>query len=615
MTSWWRWTVALLLCGVGVVLGPSPAAMAAPALDAGVGTVVADLGTATQDGKPGFSFDGAYYGYLVPSGDLCELHLWDVPARKAVDLEPAHVACNGSLVHWAHHADSLEWQVSAAVGEVTAYVWDASPGRVSVLAPDAHVFATTGVSADGRYLAFTGRSDSHPAPSVDDPKYAGYVYDRTTGVSLPLSKTDTHVQFVSWSPQGDNFAANAGGHRQGDLMFGGCFGTGTSCRVFPDIYTESSVRWSPDGTALLSSPGSTGGTRVYDFTDGSLSVVNDRVGFVDFAYWIGRDSERLLLQLASGQASVLDRATDKVTTVYAHNVAYASPTGRSLLFRGSAPDTWRYLDPSAPSEAGATFRGIDGYWTGTGAAFLGLGPVSTSEPGCSTSLRQWSPMTNTVSLFGPPALHSCYRLPDTLTAGTRSSPSGRFALFDQYATVGSGGIREYVVDLRRHVLLGPIQGTVQGFASTGSDLLAVRQPLGPGTARLLLVDPTPVPGVDDKPRWSTSTPANGTPIQAAVGGQIHVQLGASDLQQTPVNLSFRWRTTAGVPVASAPKGWSCERKRLAGGATVSDCTFAPPKDYTVRFLDLSATNDTTGAQSDTRSYLVRPTPTAAAHRH
>jgi hypothetical protein len=79
-----------------------------------------------------------------------------------------------------------------------------------------------------------------------------------------------------------------------------------------------------------------------------------------------------------------------------------------------------------------------------------------------------------------------------------------------------------------------------------------------------------------------------------------------------VNLYFRWRATAGAPVASAPQGWSCDRRRLVAGATEADCTFAPPHDFTaVRFLDVSATNVATGAQSDTRSYRVAAVPAAA----
>ena len=175
---------------------------------------------------------------------MCDLHLYEVSARKAVDLAPAHVACNGSLVHWAAHADTLQWQVSATVGDVTAYVWDAP--RQVWLAPDAHVFAVNRISADGRYLAFTGRSDTHPAPSVDAPRYAGYVYDRTTGVSLPLSKPDLHVSFVLWSPMGHNFIAQTGGSTPYDDKTGGCFGSGTtSCRVFPALLVNFGAWWSP----------------------------------------------------------------------------------------------------------------------------------------------------------------------------------------------------------------------------------------------------------------------------------------------------------------------------------------------------------------------------------
>jgi hypothetical protein len=63
---------------------------------------------------------------------------------------------------------------------------------------------------------------------------------------------------------------------------------------------------------------------------------------------------------------------------------------------------------------------------------------------------------------------------------------------------------------------------VQGFAPTGPDVLAVHQPLGSGTARLLLVDPTPVPNLDDKPRWSAATLANGARVQVVGGGRVHV---------------------------------------------------------------------------------------------
>ncbi|MGI3780562.1 MAG: hypothetical protein ACRYG2_07260, partial [Janthinobacterium lividum] len=124
------------------------------------------------------------------------------------------------------------------------------------------------------------------------------------------------------------------------------------------------------------------------------------------------------------------------------------------------------------------------------------------------------------------------------------------------------------------------------------------------TERLLLVDPAPVPDVDDKPRWSAATPANGSRFTVVPGQQVQIELGASDQQQTPVNLYFRWRTAAGVPIASAPQGWSCDRRRLAAGATVASCVFAPTVRTDVRFLDVSATNFATGAQSDTRSYRL-----------
>lgn len=480
-----------------------------------------------------------------------------------------------------------------------------------MLAPDAHVSATSGISADGRYLAFTGRSDSHPAPSVDAPGYAEYVYDRVAGVSLPLSKPDVHVQFRGWSPKGTHFIAAAGGHEPRDIKTGSCFGSSTSCHVVPDLYVDSTPEWSRDGSAVMGSPGSTAGTTIYDFTDGSLTSANDRVGFVDFAYFIGADARRMLLQLGFGQAVIWDRTTDKTTLVYAHGVAYPSPPGQYLLFRASAPETWRYLDLSSLHEAASTFRGTDGYWTNDGSAFIGVGPASApNSQGCLTML-QWSPKTNTVSLFGPPGRATCYRLPDYSRPEAMSSASGRFALFDKYGT-GSFRIREYVVDLRRHVLRGPLQGDVQGFAPGGSDVLAVRQPLGSGTARLLLVDASV--NVDDKPRWSSKTPLTGARIEASVGGLVHVQLGASDQQHTQVDLVYRWRTAAGVPLASAPEGWSCDQKRLDGGAVAADCTFAPTVPADARFLDVSATNVASRAQSDTRSYRVAVTAAASAHR-
>jgi hypothetical protein len=219
-------------------------------------------------------------------------------------------------------------------------------------------------------------------------------------------------------------------------------------------------------------------------------------------------------------------------------------------------------------------------------------------------LRQWSPGTNTVSLFGPPGLSTCYRVYPPSGRGALSSASGRFAVVQKERSGGT--LQAYVADLRRHTLSGPLSGWADSFAPAGADVLPVHQRLDEGTERLLLVDPTPAPDLDDKPRWSAATPASGTRVEVAAGGEVHVQLGASDLQGTPVNLYLRWRDAAGTPIASAPKGWSCERERLAAGATVAGCTFAPPTDFTaVRFLDVSATNVATGAQSDTRSYRVR----------
>ena len=91
------------------------------------------------------------------------------------------------------------WQVPAATCDLTVYVWDADLGTVSLLAPDAYVQAMSGISADGSYLAFLGLSDTHPAPGVDAQGYAGYVFDRTSGVSLLLSKPHVHVHFEAWS--------------------------------------------------------------------------------------------------------------------------------------------------------------------------------------------------------------------------------------------------------------------------------------------------------------------------------------------------------------------------------------------------------------------------------
>ena len=296
-------------------------------------------------------------------------------------------------------------------------------------------------------------------------------------------------------------------------------------------------------------------------------------------------------------------------------MSYPSPDGRYLLYRASAPETWRYLDLSSLHDSAATFRGTDGYWTTTGSAFLGVGPASApNRQGCS-SLLQSSPVTNTVSLFGSPGLRTCYHLP-TAPSGQLSSASGQYALVDKYGTAPDGTssspIREYVVDLRRHVLRGPLQGVVQGFAPRGSDVLALRQPLGPSTAHLLLVDTALT--AHDQPRWSAATPPNGARIEPRVGGQVHVQLGASEAHHNVVDLVLRWRTAAGLPVTSTPEGWSCEQKRLDGGAVVADCTFAPTVPAEARFLDVSATNVETRAQSDTRSYRVAVKAAALAHR-
>ncbi|MGI3786149.1 MAG: hypothetical protein ACRYG2_35840, partial [Janthinobacterium lividum] len=107
MARTWRWTIALLLCGLGAVLGPVPTATAAPAADAGFGRVLADLGTAQlYAGQPGFSADGAYYAYLVAAGDRCDLRLYDVAARRPIALVHAHIVC-GSYPRWAAQADTL----------------------------------------------------------------------------------------------------------------------------------------------------------------------------------------------------------------------------------------------------------------------------------------------------------------------------------------------------------------------------------------------------------------------------------------------------------------------------------------------------------------------------
>lgn len=598
--------MALLLCGAAAGLGPIPTAAAAPVTDAGVGTVVADLGPDSQDGRPGFSHDGAYYSHLVPSGDRCDLHLYDVAARRDVGLVHAHVVCDGYLARWAAQTDTLQWEVDASAGEVTVYAWDAAGGQVSVLASDAHVAGVTGLSADGAYLSFTGRSDLHPPQPVDYPQSAPYVYDRAARTSLPLSKPDERVSDLSWSPTGHHFVAQA----YGPESQASCVGTGTSCRVLSDPHVYGGGPWSEDGTAVIVNtfgpPASA--PVVYDFSDGSMVPIPTTYGFPFYNLFVGRDARWVLAYLnVNPAASILwDRRTGKAVRIPASD--WASPDGKYLLYR-SAPYAYHYRTIATGADAFATYRGtqyaglITGYWTKDGSSYLGLGPG-----GCS-SVRQWSPETNTVSLFGPPAPRNCYYVPQPFEHDPLpSSASGRFGVVYQGLAGSNNPSVEYIADLRRHVLLGPVKGRGEDFAPAGSELLAIRQSTSGGANRLLLVDPTPVPDVDDKPRWSSATPSTGTAFTAQVGQQVHVVLQASDLQGTPVNPYFRWRTADGTPVASPPRGWTCERRRLAAGATVSDCTFAPPKDYTaVRFLDLSATNYVTGAQSDTRSYRFEAT--------
>ena len=600
-----RWATALLLCGLVVGLSPSLDAAAEPTSEAGVGTVLADLGTAVQYADPGFSPDGAYYAYLAPSGDRCDLRVYVVAARKPVGLTHAHVVCDHTPISWASDAATLVWQVNAAAGMVTEYAWDADSGVVSVLAGDAQVLAPSSgylkpaVSADGRFLAFIGRSDTHPAPGVDPPRNAWYVWDRTTGVSLPLSSAAQHVEFLEWGPTGHHFLAGTGGRTPFERRTGVCFGSGTACDVVePDVFFG--YGWSRDGSAVVGEvvPGGVANTvEVHDFTDGSSSSFPTRAGYVDYASFVGPGSDRVLGSLRQGVA-LWDRTKGTVVRV-SDGLAEPSPTGQYLLASDARPEAYLYRDLTTGTSAPATFRGTRGHWTRDGSSFLGVGPG-----GCS-SLRQWSPTTNTVSLFGPPTRGACYAVASGPGSESGSSASGRFTVVNQPPQGGPGAGPAYLVDLRRHVLLGPLKGYPFSFAPAGRDVLAVAQPLHDDAYRVLLVDPTPAPDVDDKPRWSATKPATGARVEAAVGGRTTVQLGASDLQGTPVNLYFRWRDTAGTPIASAPKGWSCDRRRLAAGATVADCTFAPPKDFTAtRFLDVSATNSATGAQSDTRSYRV-----------
>ncbi|GAA3577356.1 hypothetical protein GCM10022197_38280 [Microlunatus spumicola] len=599
--------MALLLCGAGVLLGPAPAATGAPAADdPGLGSVVADLGTVVAYAAPGFSPDGAYHASLVPAGDRCDLRVFDVRARKPVGLTHAHVLCDATGIRWAADTDTLVWLVDAAPGLVIAYAWDADPGQVRVQAADAEVFAPASgyprpqVSADGRFLAFIGRSDTHPAPAVDPSRNAWFVWDRSTGVSLPLSAGDVHVELGQWAPKGHAFFAGTGGRTPFDLRTGACFGSGAACRLPADPHPFFADGWSVDGTAVVGEIVLGGGDNViavHDFGDGSTTPFPTRAGRVDYALFVGTGADRVLGYLREGTA--LWTRTRGTVVRSSVGVAYDSPTGPYLLTGEPVRDAFRYVNLDTGASAPATYRGTGGYWTMDGSSFLGLGPG-----GCS-SLRQWSPATNTVSLFGPPPPRSCYSVPTGPSSRSSSSASGRFAVVSVVTAGGASAGSPYVADLRRHVLSGPLRGYPLGFAPAG-DVLEVGRPLGFDRYHLLLVDPRPVPDVDDKPRWSPATPANGARVEAAVGEQSHVQLGASDLQGTPVNLYLRWRDADGVPIASAPKGWSCERKRLAAGATVADCTFAPPRDFTaVRYLDVSVKNVATGAQSDTRSYRVR----------
>ena len=135
-------------------------------------------------------------------------------------------------------------------------------------------------------------------------------------------------------------------------------------------------------------------------------------GFVDFAQFLGDDARRVLVSFTSEQARLWDRRTDKVVDDAGGFVTLPSPTGSPILHRSTFGSAWRYLDPEKPSLAGAAFRGTYGYWNANGSSFLGLGPAPGSYPfGCSW-LRQWSPTTNTVSLFGPPGTAMCFHVPN-----------------------------------------------------------------------------------------------------------------------------------------------------------------------------------------------------------
>ena len=185
-----------------------------------------------------------------------------------------------------------------------------------MLAADAQVYAVTGISADGHLLSFLGQSATHPAPGVDAPLYAEYVSDRRTGVSHPLSKPDAHVHLLSWSPAGENFVADTGGHTSDDVKSGSCIGSGSSCRYFPDVYAYPDGQvWSTDGTAVVISAGVGYQTTLYDFDDASSTPIGTQFDGIVSAQFIGADARRLLVRIAFGQAVVWDRKTGAKTFV------------------------------------------------------------------------------------------------------------------------------------------------------------------------------------------------------------------------------------------------------------------------------------------------------------
>lgn len=396
MTRWWRALLALTMCGLGaVVLAPVSPAAAAPPASAGLGRVIADLGIATSDSKPGFSHDGAYYAYLKAAAEDCDLHLYDLHARKPVGLVHNHVPCDPFSIHWAGQTDTLFWHVDAGPGEVELYVWDAGPRRVSRVAADADVFDRSAVSADGRFVSFTGRSSTHPAPAVDDPRHAAYVHDRTTGVSLPLSNPDLHVQLIGWSPRGAHFVAQTGGSTSYDAKNGACLGTGSACHNFTRVTFNYGAPWARDGNAVIGGPVL---NQLYDFTERRFE--DFPAGYVGGLDFIGDGADRLLGYVGGGATGLWDRTRGTVVKVQA-DALFPSPTGEYLLATDADADTYRYLNVASGASAPATFRGASpygrpaGYWTEDGSSYLGVGPG-----GCS-SLRQWSPATNTVSLFRP----------------------------------------------------------------------------------------------------------------------------------------------------------------------------------------------------------------------